>query len=188
MEIRKYGKKRPDVTELLLSKGALSQPPIQIRRDDLEYDDGVDIIYRLKGMTPQKFAEYADMLLLAAYTEGQRYKGERYRFAKFEVELNRTTKGRETISPRRTYIASKNEDSDIMVYGEEVLGELPEEITKKPFLINRVQEILDMPDTPSPGAYVQKQRPYKVLTMVISIRGGLKKSEVAARREEREKQ
>jgi len=62
-----------------------------------------------------------------------------------------------------------------MVYGEEALGyKLPEDYPKKPFLINKVEEILGIPDSPSPGAYVKKQKPYKVLFLVISIRTELK--------------
>ena len=71
-----------------------------------------------------------------------------------------------------SYIAAKHTDADIMVYGEQALGYTIPEGAKKPFLINRVEEILNIPDSPSPGPYVNKQRPYKVLSMTICIRAG----------------
>lgn len=174
MDIRRYLREYPEVTNYLLEMGAISRLPKQIKRVDLVYDEGVDIIYELKAMTPAKFREFADSLLLAAYTEAERYKEAKWRFAKFVVRLNRTAKGRKTISPVREYVAAKHPDSAIMVYGEEALGyELPEEYKKKPFLINKVEEILGIPDSPSPGPYVMKQRPYKVLRLVISLRAGM---------------
>lgn len=175
MKIIRYKGKLPEATDVLLEQGALSGRPTQKERQDLMYDEGIDITYTLQGMTPAKFRQFSDALLLAAFQEAERYKEEKYRFAKFEVRLNRTAKGRKTgIAPTRVYTAAKHTDSDVMVYGEEALGyTLPEEYKKRPFLINKVEEILDIPDSPSPGPYVQKQRPYKVLSMTICIRAGL---------------
>ena len=173
MRIKRYTKGRPAIVELLLDKGVLRRPPRQLLRDDLEYDQGIDIVYELKNITPAKFRAYSEALLLAAFTEAERYSEEKYKFAKLVVELNRTAKGRDSISPRRDYIAAKHTDSEIMVYGEEALGyKLPEEERRRPFLTNKVQEILAIPDTPSPGQYVQKQRPFRVVLMIISIRSG----------------
>jgi len=187
MDIREYRRRYPEVTRLLYQRGVLRTYPIQIKREDLTYDEGVDIVYSLRNMTPARFREFSEALLLAAYTEAERYKDERFKFAKIEVQLNRTAKGRKTINPRRTYIAAKHTDSDIMVYGEEALGyELPEEYKKRPFLVNKVEDILNIPDSPSPGPYVQKQRPYKVLSLTICIRAGLeigRREAVAALRE-----
>jgi hypothetical protein len=42
-----------------------------------------------------------------------------------------------------------------------------------PVKINKVEEILDIPESTSPGPYVNKQRPYKVLALTICIRAGL---------------
>lgn len=156
-------------------------PPIQVERTDLEYDDGIDIVYRLKRMTPARFKEFSDALLLAAYTEAERYKEEKWKFAKFEVQLNRTPKGRKTVSPRRTYIAAKHPESEIMVYGEEALGYTIPEGAPKPFLINKVEDILGIPESESPGPYVQKQNPYKVLSMTICIRAGMREKMRGAR-------
>ncbi len=174
MRIKRYRGQWPAVVRILHDQGAIQGYPVQIERVDLLFDEGIDIVFKLKGMTPAKFARLSDTLLLAAYTEAERYSEEKYRFAKFEVQLNRNTKGRKTINPTRTYVAAKHPDSSIMVYGEEALGyTLPEEYTKRPFLINKVEEILNIPDSPSPGPYVSKQRPYRVLTMVVAIRTGL---------------
>lgn len=189
MDIRRYKGKYPDITNYLLERGAITGLPKQVKRVDLVYDEGVDIVYDLKGMTPAKFKEFADSLLLAAFTEAERYKDEKWRFAKFVVRLNRTAKGRKTINPIREYVAAKHPDSDIMVYGEKALGyELPEEYKKRPFLINKVEEIIGIPESPSPGPYVVKQRPYKVLRMVISLRAGMPEIRKAVILEMREKQ
>lgn len=174
MKVRRYAGKIPEATQVLIEQGALLGRPTQKERQDLLYDEGVDITYSLQGMTPAKFKQFSEALLLAAFQEAERYKDEKYRFAKFVVKLNRTAKGRKTgISPTRDYTAAKHTDSDVMVYGEEALGyTLPEEYKKRPFLINKIDEILDIPDSPSPGPYVQKQRPYKVMSMIVSIRAG----------------
>jgi len=189
MQIKRYSGKYPEVTNYLLERGAISGPPKQIKRVDLVYDEGIDIVYELREMTPAKFKEFADTLLLAAFTEAERYKDERYRFAKFVVRLNRTAKGRKTISPIREYTAAKHPDSNIMVYGEKALGyELPEEYKRRPFLINKVEDIIGIPESPSPGPYVVKQRPYKVLRLIISLRAGMPEIRKKIVLEMREKQ
>ena len=168
--IRRY----PEITQVLYTQGALLGFPVQVKRLDLTYDEGVDIVYKLRDMTPARFRQFSELLLEAALVECNRYEEERYYFAKFEVQLNRTTKGRKMVSPRRTYIAAKHDDPEVMVFGEKALGyTLPEEYKKRPFLVNKVEEILDIPDSPSPGPYVNRQRPYKVLSMTICVRAGL---------------
>jgi len=172
VEIRPYGRKWPDVVRLLYKEGVLQKYPIQVPAM-IEYDEGIDIVYDLKNLSPRKFEEVADLLLLAAATEAKRYDDQKFKFAKFEVRLNRTVKGKAKAGPTRWYIAAMHPEPDIMVYGEQALGyDLPEG-TKKPFLIDRVKEILGIPESPSPGAYVKKQKPYHVATLVISIRAGL---------------
>ncbi len=173
MKIKPYNRKYSDVTKLLYDKGYLQRYPKQHLRDDLQYDEGIDIVFDLKSLPPAKFAEASDLLLLAAYTEAQRYKEETYKFAKFLVNLNRTVEGKKQVKRERGYIASRHREADIMVYGEQALGyTLPEEEKSKPFLINKVQEILGIPDSPSPGPYVKKQQPYKVTRLTIGIRAG----------------
>ena len=159
-----------------MQKGVLKRFPQQIDRKDLIYDEGVDIVYSLKGMTPAKFREYSEILLQTAYTEAERYKEEKYRFARFEVEINRVAKGRKSTSPIRDYTAAKHTDSDVMVFGEEKLGYTIPEGFRKPYLINKVDQILSIPDE-YPGS--DKQRPYKVLTMIISIRAGIRETMAA---------
>lgn len=193
MQPKPYKGRYPEVTRLLYEKGVLLGYPTQIERKDLTYDEGVDIVYTLKNMTPARFKDTAEALLLAAFTEAERYSEYKYKFVKFVVKLNRNTKGRKMgYSQKRDYIASKHTDPEIMVYGEEALGyTLPEEYKKHPFLVDKVQEILNIPDSTSPGPYVDQQKPYKVDIMVISIRAGLNdkfekidRSGVTSKREE----
>lgn len=173
MDIKPYGK-HSDVVKLLKETGVLKSLPRQILREDLEYDEGIDIIYELKGLTPKKFEQVADMLMLTTVSEANRYKEYKYSFAKLDVKLNRTEKGKAQVAPIRTYIAARHTDPDIMVYGEQALGYSLPEGQKKPFLIDKVKEILGIPDSPSPGIYVTKQSPYKVTRLTICIRAGMR--------------
>jgi len=174
MEIRPYRGKYPSVTRLLYKQGYLTRYPRQVERDDLEYDEGIDIVYDFKNLSPAKFEELADQILLAALLEAERYEDEKYKFAKIDVKLNRTEKGKRKAGAIRTYTAAKHWDADVMVYGEEALGyTLPEEEKRRPYLVNKVKDILGIPDSPSPGAYVKKQKPYTVTSLVISIRAGM---------------
>jgi len=176
LKIKPYGRKYPAVTKLLYEKGVLDGLPKQVERDDLQYAEGIDIIYNLKGMTPAKFKEYAETLLWIAYEESRRYDEEPIKFAKFEVRLNRTEKGRKTLSkPVRTYGAQGHSDANVMVFGKEALGYLPTrfkegvEVEQTTYLTNKVDEILDIADKYMRD-YLSKQRPYRVLQLIISIR------------------
>lgn len=176
MDIKPYKGKYDPIAKLLYQRGLLHKYPDQIQREDLKYDDGIDIVYRFKGMTPKKFEEYSDALMLLACNEATRYNEHKWKFARINVELNRTAKGRKTIQPTREFTAGKHEDPDIMVYGEQALGyELPEEAKSKPFLTNRIQDIIDIVETVSPEGTVKRQNPYKVLTLTICIREGMRK-------------
>jgi len=177
-EFQKY----PAVTQLLRSNGLLDGWPTQLARTDLTYDEGVDIKYRFRRMTPARFRDYSDSILLAAYTEAQRYEGEKYKFAKFEVKLKRNEKGRKSqLEPMRTYTCAKQTDAEVMVYGASALGYKPTyyphggttETEQRSYLINKVEDILQIPDSTSPGPYVDKQNPYVVVSLTISIRAGL---------------
>lgn len=170
MDIKPYHRDYSEVIRLLYQRGVLASYPRQIKRDDLQYADGIDIIIPLIGMTPAKFKEYNSALLWAAYEEAKRYNEEPIKFARFDVQLNRTEKGRKMITkPVREYTARGHPDPEVMVFGEEALGyELPEKVAK-PFLVNRVEEILAITETYM-KEYVLKQRPYKVIALVISIR------------------
>ena len=170
MDIKPYHRKYSEVTRLLYQRGILASYPKQVERDDLQYADGIDIIIPLIGMTPAKFKEYNSALLWLAYEEAKRYDEAPIKFARFDVQLNRTEKGRKTITkPVREYTARGHPDADVMVFGEEALGyELPEKVAK-PYLINKVEEILGITETYM-KEYVMKQRPYKVIALVVSIR------------------
>jgi len=170
MDIKPYHRKYPEITKLLYEKGILAGYPIQIDRSDLQYAEGIDIVYTLKGMTPAKFKAYADPLLWAAYEEARRYDEEPIKFARFDVQLNRTEKGRKTITnPVRGFTARGHDDVSVMVFGEEAMGATVPEGMAKPFLVNRVDEILALTEKYMKD-YLQKQRPYKVIALVISIR------------------
>jgi len=170
MNVKPYRRKYPEVTKLLYERGVLAGYPVQIKRDDLQYAEGVDIVYSLKGMTPTKFKEYAEPLLWAAYEEGKRYDEEPIKFARFDVQINRTEKGRKVITnPVREYTARSHDDVSVMVFGEEALGYTVPEGMAKPFLVNKVDEILALVENYMKD-YLQKQRPYKVIALVISIR------------------
>ena len=186
MDIKKYGGKHSEVVNLLYKKGIIDGYPSQMDRSDLQYDDGVDIVFRFKNLTPKKLDEYADMILLAAFQEAERYKEYRYKFAKISVAINRTAKGRKTIEPVLTYTAAKHHDANVLVYGEEALGyDLPEDEKRRPFLKNKIEEILDIADRYQPDKTVQKVKPFKVISMVIGIREGLRSDEAKNRYQKR---
>lgn len=174
MDPKPYKGKYDPVAKFLHSKGLLPEWPKQVDRTDLRYDEGIDITYTFKGMTPKRFEDLADALMLLAYNEAKRYNEYRWKFAKVVIEVNRTAKGRKSIKPVREYTAGKHEDPDIMVYGEKALGyQLPEEAKSKPFLVNRIQDIIDIIETISPEGTIKRQNPYKVLALVICIRAGI---------------
>lgn len=176
MELKPYKRKYSEVVRLLYQKGVLASYPQQIKRDDLRYAEGIDIVIPLVGMTPAKFKEYAEPLLWAAYEEAKRYEGEPIIFAKFIVRLYRNEKGRKVISqPVREYIARSNPDPTVLVFGKEALGYVPtrfkegKEVEEKTFLVNKVDEILALTEKYMKD-YLSKQRPYKVEELVICVR------------------
>lgn len=176
MEIKPYKREYSEVVKLLYEKGVLARLPKQEKRDDLQYAEGIDITIPLVGMTPAKFKEYAEPLLWLAYEEVKRYKEASIKFAKFEVQLNRTEKGRKMLSkPKREYTARGHSDSDVMIFGKKALGYTPthfiegKEVEMKTSLTDKVDEILAIAETYM-KEYVQRQRPYKVIALVVSIR------------------
>jgi hypothetical protein len=176
LNIIPYNRKYTDTIRLLYQKGVIESYPKQIVRDDLQYAEGVDIVINLKSMTPAKFKEYAEPLLWAAYEEAKRYVGEPIIFAKFSVRLSRNEKGRKVISqPVREYTARSHPDPEILVFGKQALGYVPthfvggKEVELKASLSDKVDEVLALTDTYMKD-YLQKQRPYKVLSLTISVR------------------
>lgn len=176
MDIIPYHRKYSETVKLLYQKGVLEGYPKQELRDDLQYAEGVDVVVNLRGMTPAKFREYAESLLWVAYEEARRYEGEPIIFAKFSVRLNRNEKGRKVISqPVREYTARGHSDPQILVFGKQALGYIPthfvggKEVELKASLSDKVDEILALTEVYIKD-YLQKQRPYKVLSMSICIR------------------
>ena len=155
----------PRVRELL-DQGALVRLPRQYDRQDLDSTDGVDIVYDLRGMTPARFARFVDQLLVAAEWECRRYPELEYRYGRFVLRLNTSGGDRNNI---RVYTAALSSDIDTMIYGNP--GDIPTELggTGKS-LADKAEAIINMLSTGSPGAYVNRQNPYRVTQMVISVR------------------
>lgn len=152
---------------VLLDEKALRRLPYQEDRGDLVTTDGVDMVYDLRNMTPSRFIRFISELLIMAEFESNRYPGVEYRYGKFIVELNSGGRVRDRI--RRSYTTSMMRDTDDMVYGRS--DEEPVELggTGRS-LSHKAEAIINMLDTGSPGAYVNKQNPYRVLRMIVSVR------------------
>ncbi len=159
----------PRVKELI-DQGALRRLPYQESRGELLTTDGIDIIYDLRNMNPSRFARFIDQLLGAAAYESNRYRELEYRFARFTVELNVSGRAsRDRDRPRRLYTAAMRKSTDSMVYG--AAGSIATELGGQgKSLLDKGEAILNMLMTGSPGTYVSKQNPFKVLRMTISVR------------------
>lgn len=165
MAIHRYKGVYPKPTSKLDKLGLLRRMPVQ-KAVKLFRDSGINIAYKLKGCTPEKFRQVASILLEAAEAECNRYPEFKWKFARFEVQLNRTAKGRKSLPLTQTYTAGKHFEADIMVWG--VPGGVPGEVTN--FLIDKVEQIIDIP-TRYIGR-VKRQRPYKVLELEVCLRVG----------------
>jgi len=171
MDIKPYPDGEPlPVARQLYKRGVLSRYPVQVKRDDLQTDKGVDIVYHLRGVTPAVFEEISDVLLVAAFEEADRYADQKYKFAKFTVDLNLNAKGRTAgVSTTRDYIAAKNPDAETMVWGPGYA--LPEGVPSQ-FLVDKAKDVIDIPHSDSPGPYLRRKTPYKVRALTIGIREG----------------
>jgi hypothetical protein len=174
MEIQPYNGRYTNEAQLFMQKKLLARYPRQVLREDLLWDIGIDIIYDFKKLTPAEFIEYADTILDAAYSEAMRYNNERYKFCCIEIELGTKETLGGTVPVKRSYQVGMHKDPEIMVYGPgyDPYPERPDKPGKGDFLKDRVQAIINIP-----FAYrdrVDKQKPYKVTSLVISIREGLK--------------
>jgi len=158
-----YGNSYPSAAQFLIREGVCSIP-IQKERTDIAWAWGLDIIYKLKNMTPANFFKYSDQLLLLAFQEAERYKEYKWRFAGFEVEIGKLKKGK-GIPDINTFSAAMHWDSEIMVYGEQALGY---QVPQKYFLNQKVKDILDIAKRYEDR--VDKQNPYIVREMWISVR------------------
>ena len=152
----------------LIDEGVLRQLPRQVDRGELSMSDGVDIVYELRNMSPDRFGRYIDLLLVAAAYEASRYDDFDYYYATFSVRLNTGT-GRRSQQNTRVYTAAMSSEIDMMIWGSE--DDLPVELGGQGrSLSHKAEAILNMLRTGSPGAYVSQQSPYTVERMVVSPR------------------
>lgn len=129
---------------------------------DFKSTEGIDIVYTLRNLTPVNFRKYSDQLLLLAYQEAKRYdKVAKYKFARFEVRIGRLKKGRD-LPDIASFQAAMNDDPDVMIYGPGY--DTPQHY----FLKDRVNDILDI--TRRYMGKISRQAPYKVVSLVISLR------------------
>ncbi len=159
-----HGTNQNQYVQELKSQRYLIGDPLQ-EEVDLENQWGIDIIYRLRNMTPPRFEKSAELLLLATVYEGTRYKEAASIYAKFQVRINPQVHGRKDPkkdSFKRTYTAGHQKNSDLLVHGN------PE--TPRTSLTDRAEEIMEMLEFGSAKAYTDKQNPYKVLSLTISLR------------------
>lgn len=159
MEKKPYKGKYPSAAHFLISEG-VAGPPRQ-KEQALAWAEGIDITYTLKNLTPMAFRKYADSLLLLAYQDAMRYEEYRWKFALFDVKLGRLKKGRD-LPEVVTFQAHMHDESDIMVYGPGY------DVPQKIFLKDMVENIKDL--TRRYGDRINKQAPYKVTKLTISIR------------------
>jgi len=154
-----YRGRYPSAARLLIEEGITSIPRQKSR--DLKWAEGIDIVYTLKRLTPANFRKYSDTLLLLALQEAMRYNEYKWKFAAFDVRLGKLRKGKD-LPDINTFKASMHDEPDIMVYGPGY------EVPQKIFLIDQVEKILDI--ATRYGDRVNKQAPYKVVRLTISIR------------------
>jgi len=161
MAIRKkpYLGRYPSAARALIEAGVCTAP--RQREREFKKTSGLDIIYTLKGMTPARFGYYSDTLLLLAYQEAMRYDEYRWKSAYFDVHLGRTKKGRE-LPDVVTFQAAMNPDPEVMVYGA------GQPTPRREFLYNKVEDILEIAKRYADK--VRKQKPFRVLRLVICIR------------------
>ena len=156
------------VVRELLNEGVIRERPRQVDRGDLSSSDGVDIVYNLRNMTPDRFGRYADQLIVAAAYEANRYSDFDYFYAEWQVRLN-TGSRRRAAENERSYRSANYRDIDQMIWGES--DEEPYELGGQgKSLMHKAEAIINMNRTGSPGAYVNQQNPYLVLRLIISVR------------------
>lgn len=160
MEKKPYSGRYPSAARYLMESDVTSIPR-QIKRNDLHWAEGVDIIYTLRGLTPANFRTYADSLLLLAYQEMMRYNEYKWKFAKFDVKLGRLKKGRD-LPEIASFQCASHDDPEIAIYGPGY------EVPQRHFLYHKVQDILDI--VKRYLGKVSKQNPYRVVKLIINIR------------------
>jgi hypothetical protein len=167
---RRYprGSQVNESVRILLQDGVLMNRPRQVNRSDLSFSDGIDIIYDLKGMTPDKFGRYIDLLLSAASYEANRYSDYQQFHGSWTVRLNTGSRTR-SAENERNYTAASSTDIDTFIWGDS--RDTPKELGGEgKSLSHKGEAILGMLQSGSPGAYINQQSPYRVLRMIISVR------------------
>ncbi len=157
----------------LMEEGIISEPREKPR--ELQYADGVDIVYDLKTLGPERFDYYSEKLLALVEWECERYPNPpgvypppyQY-FAYLNVRLNQA--GRKK-GINRTYTASRTDDISQLIAGVEQ----PEagEHVKPSDLGAIVDKIKRLAGEYKPGVFLQQQRPYRVTQLGICIRAGI---------------
>ena len=172
MEPKPYPRPRPSFLRRFLSGTGrlLRRAPVQVDRQDLAGGDGVDIVYYLSNMNPARFGVHIDELLEAAAWEMDRYGEYDFKYGKFVVELYGAPTRRGRIRREiREYIGNLRGTAAEAVYGES--RQRPAELGGEGrSLSHKAEAILNMLETGSPGGWVSRQNPYKVLEMQISVR------------------
>ena len=125
----------PSAARTLIEDDITSIPRQYVRT--LRKTEGVDIVYRLRHLTPANFERYSDILLLLAYQEGMRYNHIRWKFYSLDVRLGRLKKGRD-LPEVVTFTAAMHPDPEIGVYGPGY------EVPQRHFLYNKVEDILEI--------------------------------------------
>ena len=160
MEKIPYKGHYPSAARFLMEEDITSIPR-QRKLDTLDWAEGIDIVYSLRGLTPANFQKYSDHLLLLAYQEAMRYRSYKWKFARFDVKLGRLKKGRD-LPEIASFPAAMHDDPEVLVYGPGY------EVPQRFFLYHKVEDILDI--TKRYMGKVSKQNPYKVVKLIISIR------------------
>ena len=162
------GRNVHSVVRQLMDEGILRDRPRQVDRGEHSLSDGVDIVYDLTRMSPDRFARHIDQLLVAAAYEANRYEEFDYFFGSFSVRLN-TGATRRSQENTRVYTAAMSSDIDNFIWGDGT--DNPVELGGQGrSLSHKAEAIINMLQSGSPGAYVNQQSPYTVLRMVISVR------------------
>lgn len=163
MQPKLYGDRYPSSTEYLLDEKVIF-PPKHIDRSDLKWSDGLDIEIPFRNMSPARFEKYRDQILLMAYEELHRYEEVQWKFGSFEVKISRKGKTKE-IPDIASFQAAMSSKSDLLVYGEDILGY---EVPQKHYLNNKQDDVIEI--ARRYGDKVDQQNPYRVLKLVLSVR------------------
>jgi hypothetical protein len=162
----------PPIAYDLYREGLLLGLPAELDRPELTVtrDPGRDIVYRFKGMTPAVFKEHKEDILLLARLTLDKYKREwEDRYATITIRYYPPGEKRSRL---RGFTAARHDNPEVLVYGEEALGYTLPEGVPKPFLVDKVEEIIELPTKGvSPKWKPLKRRiPYRVVELRLALR------------------